>query len=103
MISPSSEIGSGVFDSSRRAPPINAFFSTTLWMSSSAGPTCATVTGPEPVAAVVSLKIERFRSGSRPIGVANSGFSVTVRSPFWNVTSNFTSSGIARPSEVPRR
>ena len=56
-----------------------------------------------PVDALLSLKIWRFRSGSRLIAVANSGFGVTVRSPFWNVTSNFMSSGIARPSEVPRR
>ena len=72
-------------------------------MSSSAGPTWAIVSGPEPVDALLSLTIERFRSGSRLIGVANSGFGVTVRSPFGNVTSNFTSSGIARPSEVPKK
>ena len=103
VISPSTETASVLRDSSRRLPPISAFFSTTECSASSVGPTWATVTGPVPVAAKASRRTGRLRSGSSAIGSPKTGCGVTVRTPSLKTTSNFISSGMARPSPVPMR
>ena len=101
MISPSTATLSGCTDSSRRGPPISAFFSVTVCTISSRGATWATVTGPESGAATVTRRIGRLRSGSRAIGAAKAGLAATVRRLPSKPTSYFISSGITRPSEVP--
>ena len=92
---------SACVDSSRRVPPISAFFSATVCRMRSCGPTWATVMGPESVMAAVSRSTGRVRSGSRATGVAKAGVTVTVRRLPSKPTSIFISSGITRPFEVP--
>ncbi len=64
VISPSVDIGRDCSDSTLVVPPTSAFFSITDRTTSSAGPTCATVTGPVGVAAKASWRSGRLRSGS---------------------------------------
>jgi hypothetical protein len=82
---------------------MRAFRSMTLWISSSVGPTWATVTPPAFDPPDASRCTGRFLSGSSSVAAPKTGAAVTVRLPSLNVTSNFMSSGMLRPSEVPRR
>jgi hypothetical protein len=92
---------SGWSDSSFRLAPIRAFFSTVLWMTRSSGPTWATVTAPDSGAAVARRDIGRLASGSTAAGAPKTGCGRMCRWPSGNATSNATSRGITRPSEVP--
>src|SRR6266850_893134 len=97
VISPSTATLSGCTDSSRRSPPIGAFFSVTVSTISSRGPTCATVTGPESGATAVT------RARSRPsiaigAGAAASGVSGTSR----RLPSALRIDAVPRYSSTPR-
>ena len=103
VISPETSGVNAWIDSSRRVPPMSAFFSMTLWTMRSTGPNWATVIPPTSAPPEASRRTARFFSGSRTTAGPKAGAGTTARLPSLNVTSNLMSRGIARPSEVPTR